>query len=825
MALQDKAQQTPPGLKASVAPLVAVVLLLIGARFIRLGVKAYTVFPVGDVVAVLEMWARYWVGFVLIGAALVPQLTPHIASVLVRIRLTSLLEVLQPVIAWSARHQIKRWVFRGLPVFVSIWVIGTCAVAAHHRWSDYEYTGSDGILFSQYAVELLLNGENPYSHSMSPIRERSGHEARVLVTHRIDGSTVDALSYPALSFLLFVPQALLSGNTSAFDLTSVFVLCLVLLYLVWRSPPFLCWVPLVLTWIDPDLVNFSKGGVFDILWLPFLLWAMDSWRTRRIFLSGVFFGLAACVKQTPWLVGPFLIMWLLTESRPWPKKFSHSFALGTGFLVAFIVPNLYFIVDDPNAWTQGVLTPIWGQHAPLVQQGVGAVFLSSSGLLTLPKSFWALVFGGAITLLLLIYFSFFKNLRWLAWVIPMFALWFNYRSLQSYFSFFSPVAYYVLLHAHELAPRYHKVLSFDGLQEPSRGPLRGFFTPWRVVTAATAALVVLLFTNFEAHHAKTKLSADAQLISAADPSGLGHASELQLHLKNREDSPLRPVFSGIHGAHQTRFYWNTLWGPKVLAPGQSATYRIQAPCPQATIPVHEPAMFAVNDAGKETQQAIAHGRLPPIFLPFAPSGIPNPRFEFWTRHDGNRQATPYLWRLSSDRHTEKARWSLKRVPNGLYLSITAEAPRRRGPWRHIGVSRSTVFPEVIHIDATPSRLIPAGYGRPGNPAGLELSSERHRIWILFSSEPEILVRFAELGRLSYAFIYVPAKANERKAVTIDLHKVLGQHYAERFRREKNGLLLFVAVYPNSYERESAITFHEVSQPKGPRDVNGAQVSQ
>lgn len=303
------------------------------------------------------------------------------------------------------------------------------------------YIGTDAMLFTRYAVDLVLSGQNPYTHSMEAAFQQFPIDKR-FVTYRIDGEIVRTFSYPALAFLAFVPQALL--GIPNLNLTTVTVLLATLLFLVYESPTELVLAPFVLMFVDPNLTLFSFGGVFDILWVFALLFGMKYWTQGRLRIAAICVGLAFAVKQIPWFVGPFLAVWLYAESETYAGFADRAkTCIGYG-LGAFLLPNLPFIVSSPVAWLESVVTPIAGS-APMVKQGIGLTLITSSGFLQLPKSFYTLLLLGVLCVALVVYFLYFERLRWVAWIVPMAILWVNHRSLQNYFIFFVPIAYYAVL--------------------------------------------------------------------------------------------------------------------------------------------------------------------------------------------------------------------------------------------------------------------------------------------------------------------------------------------------------------------------------------------
>ena len=78
---------------------------------------------------------------------------------------------------------------------------GAWVVVQLHNTPSY---GTDELAFDQYAGELVRQGLNPYTHTMAPalplFRVSSGG-----YTYTLAGQGVTQLSYPALSFLVYVP--------------------------------------------------------------------------------------------------------------------------------------------------------------------------------------------------------------------------------------------------------------------------------------------------------------------------------------------------------------------------------------------------------------------------------------------------------------------------------------------------------------------------------------------------------------------------------------------------------------------------------------------
>jgi len=193
-----------------------------------------------------------------------------------------------------------------------------------------------------------------------------------------------------------------------------------------------------------NLFFTAAGGVLDPLWVLPVLVSMVYWHRERWTTAAALFGLAAAMKQNPWPIAPFLGIWLYHASDSY-REFAHvaarTIAAGLG---TFLLVNLPFIVDAPRAWLAGVLTPVGGA-APLVHQGIGLTQTTTLGLYPLTTGWHTLAVAAVTLTLLTAYALYWEQLKWTAWLMPAVIYLFHYRSLESYFTHFIPVAYMVVL--------------------------------------------------------------------------------------------------------------------------------------------------------------------------------------------------------------------------------------------------------------------------------------------------------------------------------------------------------------------------------------------
>jgi hypothetical protein len=93
--------------------------------------------------------------------------------------------------------------------------------------------GTDAMLFNAYSVQLLLHGANPYAQTMQPAFSLF-NVPKNLVTPTASGDAVFVQSYPALSFLIYIPFALLGINAIWLSILAHVALILILVAVVPR---------------------------------------------------------------------------------------------------------------------------------------------------------------------------------------------------------------------------------------------------------------------------------------------------------------------------------------------------------------------------------------------------------------------------------------------------------------------------------------------------------------------------------------------------------------------------------------------------------------
>jgi uncharacterized membrane protein len=424
-------------------------------------------------------------------------------------------------------------------------------------WVTQPAYGTDAVAFDQYAAQLVLHGVNPYGVSMAPAFQLF-HVPVIFRTFELNGSVVTGLSYPAGSFLPYVPLLALGVHAQEANIVDL-VFWIVGMFLAWRM------LPADLRWVAPIIMSaevylyFIFGGVTDALFVPFVIAAVYRWdrfgdlsRSRAARWAGpICLGVAMTIKQTPWFLLPFLLVGVVIEARASGRS---PLRIGLSYLAltvgTFFVINAPFLVTAPTAWVKGALLPLLD---PTIPDGQGLVTLTlfehvGGGHLSLLNLAGALLYLVGIALFL----AFYPRLKraWMPLVLLSFFM--PSRSLGSYLIMMMPAA---IVAGTTIKSRV--ATAWPALRR------------WGVVALATSVVAVV-------GCAGAAMASPAPLaitvLGTRSTGQLLTIDEVYLQVTNRTDHPLSPHFSVNDQGRVTTF-----WYP--YANGRA--YQLQLP-PRAT---------------------------------------------------------------------------------------------------------------------------------------------------------------------------------------------------------------------------------------------------
>jgi len=251
-----------------------------------------------------------------------------------------------------------------------------------------------------------------------------------------NGNYLASFQYPALHFLVFVPFVLLGLRDMRWVLLMFELAAIGVIYL--KCPANLRPMVILPLYAGSDLlINFTASSVSDMLWvLPLVLVAFTI--DKKPMLSGILYGVSCAIKQPPWLLAPFLIIYLSKTqvTRGIPNKLRRIAEFIGSALAFFVIVNLPFAFSDPTGWFRNVMTPITSDLVILSQ---GPAVLSQVGLVQVGRVFYSVLAIGVLIVLVTNYYVYFDRLRYVLWILPGVILWFSYRALTSYVIYWLPL--------------------------------------------------------------------------------------------------------------------------------------------------------------------------------------------------------------------------------------------------------------------------------------------------------------------------------------------------------------------------------------------------
>ncbi len=444
------------------------------------------------------------------------------------------------------------------------WILAatlTLTVVALAVWSYTQIItapayGTDELAFDQYAAQLVIHGINPYGRSLGA----AFHLFQVSpngYTWTLAGTPVTLLSYPAQSFLIYVPFMLLGWTAQVGAGVNVMAWAAGLVILFFSLPRPMRPLVIILGSLSV-YISYAVGGVTDALFVPFLILAAREWDrypTKKGLWSPLWFGLAMGIKQTPWVFWPFLLLGIAAEGKrtfgTWKAGVMPAIRYGIISGLVFLIPNIPFVLDNPLAWLRGILTPLISSTVP---DGQGLITLSlflhlGGGSLSAYTLLSMVVLLGLLAIFALTY----PRLKSWIFIVPSVALFVATRSFGSYLVMLVPSAVMAWATTARSVPR-----------------------PWNrvdlgVMGGVGAAMAVSLVAALEIPSPLTM-----SLVGVHTTGQLATVDRVVTSVTNRTNHLLHPHFTADMSGTFTAF-WTKLAGPPVLDPHQTAQYTLAAP--------------------------------------------------------------------------------------------------------------------------------------------------------------------------------------------------------------------------------------------------------
>jgi uncharacterized membrane protein len=320
-----------------------------------------------------------------------------------------------------------------LSTLTSVYVVAEIAYNGSYR--------TDVLAFSHYAAILVTKGLNPYTQDLTPALAIFNVQPSDL-TPLSSGNYLTTFQYPALHFLVFVPFVILGLRDMRWVLVGFELATMFLLY--FKCPSNLRPMLILPLFAGSDLmINFTASSVSDMLWvLPLLIVAFTL--DKKYVISGVFYGIACAMKQPPWLLAPFLLIYLYKteETEVLHKRLRRLVDFMGPAVAVFALVNLPFAFDNPIGWLTNIITPV---SSDLVVLSQGPAVLSQVGLIQVGRLFYSTLAVGVLLVLVGNYYVYFNELKFMFWIFPGIILWFSYRALTSYVIYWMPLMLVSLL--------------------------------------------------------------------------------------------------------------------------------------------------------------------------------------------------------------------------------------------------------------------------------------------------------------------------------------------------------------------------------------------
>ncbi len=542
-----------------------------------------------------QLWAAAAAPPVTAGGHLVPPTVLHGALIVVAVAAFGVLLAAAVVVGGVSRPRILGR--------IDVTLLATALVLALGRFALAHIPNDEGALTDR-AATALLHGQHVYGVAWpSLFVPRIPPSDTIPLTKTMSGGGDYIYGYPPLGVLLTAAVAgVLHHATVAAPLVAMAALVVTAVVLWMAVPP--AWRPLatvVVLGLD-GLAVFARGGspilVAIALLLPVLLRFDTIGDGGRLGPPGLAraaaLGAACATQQLVWFLVPLLAVVLYGLRVPEVGHRRAALVVGRFVLTAaavWLLLDLPFLITQPRAWLGGILLP-FRQHAILHGQGfvdIPYLLTGGSGGLDLLSTATAALFAG----LLVLTFLFPARLAPAIAVTPVAIFFLATRGSYDYWVQFAPlwlaVAATVPLAAFSPAWR-------PAVVERVAGGWRSLIVV--IALAPAAVLAVAAVTIPPPLH--IRITAVRPLAHHGDALG-----EIDFVATNVSAHPVSPHFAW-RSTGSASDWWRVRRGPRILAPGERASYAITAPTTDRETLVPDSVLLAVSDG----PMTVSNGRLP-----------------------------------------------------------------------------------------------------------------------------------------------------------------------------------------------------------------------
>lgn len=304
---------------------------------------------------------------------------------------------------------------------------------------------SDEFTIDYFSAMLFSHGLNPYLNSLTANVFSVLHIPESALTPDMIGGFVTNLSYPSLSFLIFIPSVILRVNPYL-TLVPAYLVPIALIYRSGTSTlNRVAMISFIL--LDPLLFSQFSLGYSDILWASLL--SISIIMIERPVFSGLFAGLSFSLKQVPVLALPFIVILIF-------KKYGARKVLFflLSLVAIFGAVNGYFLLISPGTYIRDVLSP---ETSSLIGIGFGPSQLSFLGYFYLSRNFFTFMMIFLVSFFTIIYFQYFDRIPYGFLAFPILIFLFNYRTVSEYLMYWPIIAMLCLPYISRAETQEHSV--------------------------------------------------------------------------------------------------------------------------------------------------------------------------------------------------------------------------------------------------------------------------------------------------------------------------------------------------------------------------------